>query len=69
MKILGISFGRKNERCDILVKEALFAAKEAGAECLKFTFLDKLKYLNDFIFFLIFLVEKNFPHVLHKCIF
>ena len=32
MKILGISFGRKNERCDILVKEALFAAKEAGAE-------------------------------------
>ena len=32
MKILGISFGRKNQRCDILVKEALFAAKEAGAE-------------------------------------
>ena len=32
MKVLGISFGRKNERCDILVKEALFAAKEAGAE-------------------------------------
>lgn len=32
MKILGISFGRKNQRCDIMVKEALFAAKEAGAE-------------------------------------
>lgn len=32
MKVLGISFGRKNQRCDILVKEALFAAKAAGAE-------------------------------------
>ena len=32
MKVLGISFGRKNQRCDILVKEALFAAHEAGAE-------------------------------------
>ncbi len=32
MKILGISFGRRNERCDIMVKEALFAAKEAGAD-------------------------------------
>lgn len=32
MKILGISFGRRNQRCDIMVKEALFAAKEAGAE-------------------------------------
>jgi len=32
MKVLGISFGRKNQRCDIMVKEALFAAKEAGAE-------------------------------------
>ncbi len=32
MKVLGISFGRRNERCDILVKEALFAAKKAGAE-------------------------------------
>ena len=32
MKILGISFGRKNQRCDILVKEALMAAEKAGAE-------------------------------------
>lgn len=32
MKLLGISFGRRNQRSDILVKEALFAAKEAGAE-------------------------------------
>ena len=32
MKVLGISFGRKNERSDILVKQALMAAKEAGAE-------------------------------------
>ena len=32
MKIVGISFGRKNGRTDILVKEALFAAKAAGAE-------------------------------------
>lgn len=32
MKVLGISFGRKNERSDVMVKEALFAAKAAGAE-------------------------------------
>lgn len=32
MKILGISFGRKNQRCDIMVKEALFAARAEGAE-------------------------------------
>ncbi|HHV12176.1 MAG TPA: flavodoxin family protein [Clostridiales bacterium] len=32
MKVLGVSFGRKNKNCDILVKQALFAAKEAGAE-------------------------------------
>lgn len=32
MKVLGISFGRRNQRCDVLVKEALFAAKAAGAE-------------------------------------
>jgi len=31
MKILGISFGQKNQRCDIMVKEELFAAKEADA--------------------------------------
>ena len=29
MKVLGISFGRKNGNCDILVKEALFGAKAA----------------------------------------
>lgn len=32
MKVLGISFGRKNQRGDVMVKEALFAAKEAGAD-------------------------------------
>lgn len=32
MKVLGISFGRKNERSDVMVKEALFAAKAAGAD-------------------------------------
>lgn len=32
MKVLGISFGRVNGRSDVLVKEALFAAKAAGAE-------------------------------------
>lgn len=32
MKILGISFGRTNERSDVMVKEALFAARAAGAE-------------------------------------
>lgn len=32
MKVLGISFGRNNKNCDILVKQALIAAKEAGAE-------------------------------------
>lgn len=32
MKVLGISFGRMNQRCDILCKEALFAAKRAGAD-------------------------------------
>ncbi len=32
MKVLGISFGRKNQRCDVMVKEALFSAKAAGAD-------------------------------------
>lgn len=32
MKVVGISFGRMNQRSDILVKEALFAAKKAGAD-------------------------------------
>lgn len=32
MKVLGISFGRINQRSDIMVKEALFAAKKAGAD-------------------------------------
>ncbi len=32
MNILGLSFGRPSQRCDILVKEALFAAHEAGAD-------------------------------------
>lgn len=32
MKVLGISFGRVNKNCDILVKQALLAAREAGAE-------------------------------------
>lgn len=32
MKVLGISFGRKNQRSDVMVKEALFTAKATGAE-------------------------------------
>jgi multimeric flavodoxin WrbA len=32
MKVLGISFGRKNKNCDVLVKHALMKAKEIGAE-------------------------------------
>ncbi|MGB8455506.1 MAG: flavodoxin family protein [Anaerocolumna sp.] len=32
MKILGLSFGRKNKNCDILVKEALIKAGESGAQ-------------------------------------
>jgi multimeric flavodoxin WrbA len=32
MKVLGISFGRKMKNSEIMVKEALFAAKAAGAE-------------------------------------
>ncbi len=32
MKVLGISFGRKGRSCDIITKQALLAAKEAGAE-------------------------------------
>ena len=32
MKVLGISFGKKMANTDILVKEALFGAKAAGAE-------------------------------------
>lgn len=32
MKILGLSFGRKNANTDILVKEALFGAREAAPE-------------------------------------
>lgn len=32
MKLLGVSFGRRNQRSDILLKTALFAAKKAGAE-------------------------------------
>ncbi len=32
MRVLGLSFGRKNGNCDILVKQALLAAEAAGAE-------------------------------------
>ena len=32
MKILGISFGKKNANSDILVKEALFGAREAAPD-------------------------------------
>lgn len=32
MKVLGISFGRKNQNCDVLVKEALFGAESLGAD-------------------------------------
>lgn len=33
MKVLGISFGRKNQRSDVLEKEALFAAKRRERMC------------------------------------
>ena len=39
MKVLGISFGRRNQRSDVMVKEALFAAKAAGAEAVSYTHL------------------------------
>ena len=32
MIILGVSFGRKNSNTDILVKEALYGAREAAPE-------------------------------------
>lgn len=32
MKVLAVSFGRKNKNCDIVAKQALIAAKAAGAE-------------------------------------
>lgn len=32
LKGAGVSFGRVHQRSDVLVKEALFAAKVAGAE-------------------------------------
>lgn len=32
MRMLGLSFGRKNGNCDVVVKEALLGAKAAGAE-------------------------------------
>jgi len=41
MKVLGLSFGRKNRNCDILVKEALLGAKEAGAEIYFLNMVDK----------------------------
>lgn len=39
MKVLGISFGRVNSNCDILCKEALFGAKDAGADV-------EIKFIN-----------------------
>ena len=39
MKILGLSFGRKNFNTDILVKEALFGAKEGGPDA-------EIKFIN-----------------------
>ena len=32
MKVLGLSFGRKMENCEVLIKEALMGAEETGAE-------------------------------------
>ncbi len=32
MRVLGLSFGRKGGNCDIVVKQALLAAKDAGAD-------------------------------------
>jgi len=43
MKILGISFGRKNANTDIMVKEALFGAKEGAPDAeVKFINTNKL---------------------------
>lgn len=39
MKVLGISFGRKNSNTDILVKEALYGAREAKADA-------EIKFIN-----------------------
>lgn len=39
MKILGLSFGKKNANTDILVKEALFGAREAAPEA-------EVKFIN-----------------------
>lgn len=39
MKILGLSFGKKNANTDILVKEALFGAKEAAPDA-------EVKFIN-----------------------
>ena len=49
MKILGLSFGKKNANCDILTKEALYGAREAYPDAeIKFinslqTFLDDIQ--------------------------
>jgi multimeric flavodoxin WrbA len=39
MKVLGLSFGKKNANCDILAKEALYAAKEAFSDA-------EIKFIN-----------------------
>ena len=42
MVILGVSFGRPNSNCDILVKEALFGAREAAPDA-EIKFVNTLK--------------------------
>ena len=39
MKVLGLSFGKKNANCDILTKEALFGAREAFPDA-------EIKFIN-----------------------
>ena len=39
MKILGLSFGKKNANCDILTKEALYGAREAYPDA-------EIKFIN-----------------------
>ena len=39
MKILGLSFGKKNANCDILAKEALYGARAAYQDA-------EIKFIN-----------------------
>jgi len=49
MKVLGISFGRRNQRSDVMVKEALFAAKAAGEKSIEMLHLKDLTKVTGYI--------------------